>query len=57
MYTRDKYQYCNSKKCKKKTRWTRCPGCNGSGPKQMSTCSWRCSDGYWCEQGLKDRFH
>lgn len=57
MYSGDKYQYCNNRSCKKKTKWVRCPRCNGKGSGQMSQCGNRCDGGYKCENGVRDHWH
>lgn len=55
MYTRDKEQYCS--KCRKKTKWVRCPNCNGKGNGMMSQCGYKCDGGYKCENGKNDKWH
>jgi hypothetical protein len=57
MYTGDRYAYCSSKKCHKKTKFVRCSNCNGKGPTQWTTCSNNCDSGYKCENGKNDRNH
>ena len=57
-YTGDKYQFCgNSKTCRKRTKWLRCPHCNGKGSGNWSTCGNNCDGGYKCENGIRDKFH
>lgn len=56
-YKGDRYQFCRSRKCGKRTKWVRCTGCNGRGSTAMSTCSLRCDGGYVCENGRGDRYH
>jgi len=55
MYTRDKEMY--SRTCRKKTNWTRCPNFNGPGPTWLTTCKYRCDDGYKCVHGKSDPHH
>jgi hypothetical protein len=55
LYTGDRYDNCS--KCRKKTRWVRCPNCNGRGPTWTTTCRLRCHGGYKCEHGSSDPYH
>jgi hypothetical protein len=56
MYTRDKYRHCG--KCKRKTKWVRCPGgCNGRGNTSFTQCGNNCDSGYKCENGKYDKWH
>lgn len=57
MYHGDYYAYCESRKCKKKTKWVRCPRCNGKGGGSFSQCSNKCNSGYKCENGKTDPWH
>lgn len=57
MYTGDRYAYCSSKKCRKKTKWVRCPHCKGRGSTGWTRCGNNCDSGYKCENGISDRFH
>ncbi len=57
-YSGDKYQHCP--KCRKKTKWVRCPqppGCNGNGTTSWTTCGNGCDAGYKCENGVRDKYH
>jgi hypothetical protein len=54
-YTGDKEMFC--RKEGKKTKHTRCPNCQGQGHKQTTRCKWDCQGGYWCSNGLSDRYH
>lgn len=54
-YTRDRDMYCGKER--KRTRHTRCPNCRGTGNRTFSQCGWSCQDGYWCANGLHDRWH
>jgi hypothetical protein len=53
-YTGDKYQWCG--KCGKKTKFKRCPKCDGKvGP--STTCRHCDNTGYKCENGMNDPGH
>jgi len=54
-YTGDRQMWCGKEK--KKTKHTRCPHCKGKGDGQWSQCGWHCQSGYWCSNGLGDRWH
>lgn len=54
-YNGDKELYCDKER--KKTKHTRCPHCNGQGDKQLTTCGWHCQAGYWCVNGIEDKWH
>jgi len=50
-------RYANCKKCGKKTKFKRCPKCNGKGRTVTTQCP-HCQDtGYKCENGMNDRWH
>jgi len=55
MYSGDRDMWCNKER--KKTKHTRCPSCNGRGPTMTTHCGWRCNGGYWCSNGLGDKYH
>lgn len=57
VYRRDKYEFCYSKNCKKKSKWIKCPNCNGQGSRTSSHCGNNCKDGYKCENGVNDKWH
>jgi hypothetical protein len=57
LYRGDKYEFCNNKKCRKKTKWLKCPRCNGRGNTQYSRCGNNCNEGYKCENGVSDQWH
>jgi len=55
VYNGDKDMSCG--KCGKKTRWVRCPNCNGRGPTRFTTCKLKCREGYKCPNGKSDAHH
>jgi hypothetical protein len=55
-YTGDKYQYCKNRMCGKRTKWVRCPNCQGR-PPAGTQCGWKCDNGYVCENGVRDKWH
>jgi len=57
MYTGDKYRHCYNRSCRKKTRWVRCPNCNGRGPTWTTTGRNNCDYGYKGENGTNDSYH
>lgn len=57
MYTRDREALCSNKACRKKTKWVRCPRCNGKGAGSWTTCRNNCDSGYKCENGKSDPYH
>lgn len=54
-YTKDKDLYCGKEK--KRTKHTKCPNCGGKGRTMTTHCGWDCQEGYWCSNGLKDKWH
>ena len=52
-YSGDKYQNC--KKEGKKTKWVRCPRCDGN--PHTGICRNNCDSGYKCENGKTDPYH
>jgi hypothetical protein len=54
-YTGDRDMWCGKEK--KKTKHTRCPHCNGKGNTLTTQCGWHCQSGYWCSNGVGDRWH
>jgi len=54
-YRRDQDMYCGKER--KRTKHTKCPNCQGSGPTMTTQCKWGCQDGYWCSNGLRDQWH
>ena len=55
MYGGDKDQYCSKER--KKTRWVRCPHCNGRGDTWTTQCGNKCDAGYKCQNGVNDKWH
>lgn len=56
MYNGDRQgRYCGS--CRAKRTLVRCPNCNGRGPTWTTTCKYKCSEGYKCEQAPSDPYH
>ncbi len=49
------YKQC--RKCGKKTKWVKCPNCNGKGSTSMTQCGNNCDSGYKCENGEREKFH
>lgn len=54
-FTGNRDQRCG--KCKKTTRFVRCPKCEGKGGSWSTQCHHCGSTGYKCEKGIHDRYH